>query len=71
MYMTINSSGHDQHSGSVDHLLSAFELLRNGGNLGQLAEDIGIHRNSISRLFKGAGFDKKRLLEAAKKDEAK
>lgn len=41
----------------------------NGGNLTLLAEEIGIHRNSISRLFKGYGFDKRRMIEVAKRDQ--
>lgn len=52
-------------------MLLAEMFMGNGGNLGLLAEEIGIHRNSISRLFKGAGFDKKKLLAVAKDEEAK
>jgi hypothetical protein len=52
-------------------MLLAEMFVGNGGNIGLLAEEIGIHRNSISRLFKGAGFDKKKLLEVAKSEEPK
>jgi hypothetical protein len=52
-------------------MLLAEMFLGNGGNLGLLSEEVGLHRWSISRLFKTAGFDKKRLLKVARDEDAK
>jgi len=67
----ISSKGYGYHLSvaSFKIMMLAELFMGNGGNLAHLSEEIGIHRNSISRLFRIAGFDKDRLRQIAKDDK--